>query len=581
MGKTELATQYARRHEADYPGGICWLNARDTNLAAEIIQFYQFYVDNRREIPQKLGGRQLTVSEQAIWCWENWQPSEGLILVVWDDVTDLGICQELLPKNNRFRLLITTRLRNLDPNIVEEIPLDVLSPEKSIELLKALIGKKLVEKEVETASDLCKWLGYLPLGLELVGRYVADDPDLSLLEMLESLQQQRLDDEALERSSETWTTAQRGVLAAFELTWQKLDVKTQQVAELLSLFAPDVIPWRLVQSIFEKLNWNKSNIKKAKKQLYKHYLVQNLEDKESSYKIHSLIRQFLQIKLGLSLSALEFKRAFATEMLSIAKQIPNIHTVLDIEKVKDAIPHLEEVVENLIHVVEDEDVFWAFTGIARFYQGKGLYTLAEPWSQGCVSVIKTRLGKEHPSVADSYNNLAALYYNQGRYTEAEDLYKKAIELRQRLLGEEHPSVACNYNNLAALYRNQGRYTEAEDLYKKTLELRQRLLGEEHPDTATSYNNLALFYSSQGRYTEAEPLYKKALKLKQRLLGEEHPSVACSYNNLANLYFSQARYTEAEPLHKKALGICEQQLGMEHPNTISVRNNLEKLRNNMG
>ena len=144
-------------------------------------------------------------------------------------------------------------------------------------------------------------------------------------------------------------------LAAFELTWQKLDVKTQQVAELLSLFAPDVIPWRLVQSIFEKLNWNKSNIKKAKKQLYKHYLVQNLEDKESSYKIHSLIRQFLQIKLGLSLSALEFKRAFATEMLSIAKQIPNIHTVLDIEKVKDAIPHLEEVVENLIHVVEDED----------------------------------------------------------------------------------------------------------------------------------------------------------------------------------------------------------------------------------
>ncbi|MEM7714519.1 MAG: tetratricopeptide repeat protein, partial [Cyanobacteria bacterium P01_A01_bin.68] len=104
VGKTELATQYARQHEANYPGGICWLNARDTNLAAEIIQFYQFYVDNQREIPQEIGGRQLTISEQAIWCWENWQPSEGLILVVWDDVTDLGSCQELLPKNNRFRL---------------------------------------------------------------------------------------------------------------------------------------------------------------------------------------------------------------------------------------------------------------------------------------------------------------------------------------------------------------------------------------------------------------------------------------------------------------------------------------------
>ncbi len=123
VGKTELATQYARQYEADYPGGICWLNARDTNLAAEIIQFYQFYVDNQRKIPQELGGRQLTVVEQAIWCWDNWRPDKGLILVIWDDVTDLASCQQLLPTDNRFRLLITTRLRNLDPNIVEEIPL--------------------------------------------------------------------------------------------------------------------------------------------------------------------------------------------------------------------------------------------------------------------------------------------------------------------------------------------------------------------------------------------------------------------------------------------------------------------------
>jgi tetratricopeptide (TPR) repeat protein len=599
VGKTELATQYARQHEADYPGGICWLNARDANLAAEIIQFYQFYVDNQREIPQELGGRQLTVSEQAIWCWENWQPSEGLILVIWDDVTDLGSCQQLLPKNNRFRLLITTRLRNLDPNIVEEIPLDILSPQKSVELLTALISDTRLKKEPEIAAELCKWLGYLPLGLELVGRYVADDPDLSLKKMLESLQQQRLDNEALEHSTESWTTAQRGVLAAFELTWNKLDSRTQQVAELLSLFSPDVIPWKLVQSICERLGWSKADSNKAKKQLYKNYLIQRLEGKDSTYKVHSLIRQFLQAKLELEKlpkykilfklinilfkrnfpksSANKFKQAFIKEMLSIAQKIPPVLTITDIELVKDTIPHLKEVAESLITVMENENlIFWAFIGIARFYEGQGLYILAESWRKQCISVLLTRLGEEHPYVATSYNNLAALYQFQGRYKEAEPLFQKALSLRERLLGEKHPDVAQAYNNLAFLHKLQGRYKEAELLFQKALSLRERLLGEKHPDVAQTYNNLAGLYYSQGRYKEAEPLYQKALSLRERLLGEEHPDVAQTYNNLARLYYSQGRYKEAEPLYQKALSLGEQLLGEEHPDMATIYNNLAAL-----
>jgi hypothetical protein len=70
VGKTELATQYASTHEADYPGGICWLNARDTNLAAEILQFAQLYMN--LEVPQELGARPLNLEEQVAWCWQNW-----------------------------------------------------------------------------------------------------------------------------------------------------------------------------------------------------------------------------------------------------------------------------------------------------------------------------------------------------------------------------------------------------------------------------------------------------------------------------------------------------------------------------
>jgi hypothetical protein len=226
VGKTELVIRYARQHEADYPGGICWLNARDSNLAAEIVLFAQNKMS--LEVPQKLGERPLNLKEQVEWCWQHWQPADGIVLVVLDDVTDLRSCREVLPRANRFRVLMTTRLRRIDTNFVE-ISLDVLSADKALELLASVLGERdrRVQREQQTAEKLCEWLGYLPLGLELVGRYLAEDPDLSLAEMLERLKAQRLQDEAIDLDEQqlqnTFSTAQRGVRAAFELSWQELD----------------------------------------------------------------------------------------------------------------------------------------------------------------------------------------------------------------------------------------------------------------------------------------------------------------------------------------------------------------------
>ncbi|BAZ23721.1 NB-ARC domain-containing protein [Kalymmatonema gypsitolerans NIES-4073] len=506
VGKTELATQYARQHEADYPGGICWLNARKSDLAAEILQFAVFKMN--LEVPQELGGRKLNLEQQVEWFWQNWRPTEGLVLIVLDDVTSLKSCRKLLPKSNRFRILMTTRLRRLDTNFVE-ISLDVLSAEDALIFLTKVLGEQdqRVKRESQVAESLCAWLGYLPLGLELVGRYLVEEPDLSLAEMLQRLKAQQLQDEAIDPTEEqlqdTEMTAKRGVKAAFELSWRELNQKTQCVGELLSLFAPDVILWEWVESTSKSLNWIEADVKEAKKQLYKLHLIQRLVDGDGGYKIHPLIREFLKLKRAASEQTDELKRAFAETFIAIAQQIPDSPTRRDIESVKDAIPHLAEVAQNLTDAVSDENLISAFAGLGKFYYGQGLYALAQPWFEQCVSVVQSRLGEEHPSVATSYNNLAYLYSLQGRYTKAEPLFIKALKLYQRLLGEEHPSVATSYSNLALLYNSQGRYTQAEPLFIKALQLSQRLLGEEHPHVAQSYNNLALLYNSQGRYTEDE------------------------------------------------------------------------------
>lgn len=390
-----------------------------------------------------------------------------------------------------------------------------------------------------------------------------------------------LDEQQMQKTD---SIPQQGVRAVFELSWRKLDRMTQRVGQLLSLFAPVVIPWRFVEKLSGSnlhLNLAKADIKRAKKQLNKWHLIERVENREHCYIIHPLIQTCLQEKLAASEQADQFRQDFARAVVEVAHQIPDSPSLKDIELVKDTIPHLEEVAQTLTASLRDEDLVWLFDKLGRFYKSQGLYALAEPWFGKCLLVAQDRLGNDHSDVATILNNLAGFYYSQCRYGEAEPLYLEALELKKRLLGDHHPDVAATLNNLAALYDAQGRYSEAEPLYVQALEQRKRWLGEDHPDVATSLNNLALLYYSQGRHTQAEPLYIQALELRKRLLTEDHPDVATTLSNLALLYYSQGRYTKAEPLLVQALELSERLLGVNHPKTLIFRENLATFQAKMG
>ena len=448
VGKTELAVQYAKRYENDYSGGICWLNARGGNVAGEIIQFIQLQMG--LEIPQK---NLLTLEEQVTWCWTNWKPPSGLVLVILDDVTKIEDFSELLPTHKRFRVVITTRLRDIDTN-VEEIALDVLSPEEALELFTKLVGKTKVNKELETAKEICEWLGYLPLGIELVGRYIKQKPPhFKLAKMLEQLKQQRLHNQAIKNPQQKGlTTAQRGVLEAFELSWVALDSQTQQLAAWISLFVPEIFLWEWVESITQSLNWDESDVENGMEELYHSHLVQCLEQEdEYYYKTHPLIREFLQTKLNELEDKGEYIQSFRAQFIEIGQTIPQVITLEIINSVKNAIPHLTEVAQNYLDAVRDENLCSVFLGLGRFYQGQGLYTLAQPWFEQCVSEVKSRLGENHPLTADTLNALGLLYTKQGKHSEAEKLLNQALKIAQRVLGSEHPDTVKYRENLEKLH----------------------------------------------------------------------------------------------------------------------------------
>ncbi|MEH2359226.1 tetratricopeptide repeat protein [Nostoc sp.] len=448
--------------------------------------------------------------------------------------------------------------------------LDVLKPLAAMKLLKSLVVRERLQQEAWVARRICKFLQYLPLALELMGRHLDKMPDLSLETLLKRLEEKRLEHEAVVNAN-SLMDYESGLAEAFELSWEHLDENAQNFGCLLSLCALADIPLSL-ETIQDE---NKQQLnEKAIADLLELHLLQR-KNKET-YRLNPLIRQLIQMKLDKSSEADETKTKFAAMMLEVAKLIPQQLNPEDILNLTPHIPHITEVAIHLSQYLSDKNLITLLTKLAWFYQGQGLYQQAEPWLQQCVEITQNPLGLEHSDVVANLNNLAELYESTERYSEAEPLYQQALELSKRLLGEEHIDVATSLNNLARIYEFTGRYSEAEPLLEQVLELRKRLLGEEHIDVATSLSYLALLYESTGRYSEAEPLYQQALELWKRLVGEEHPNVATTLNNLAALYCYTKRYREAEPLFEQALELRKRLLGKEHIDVGTSLNNLAQL-----
>jgi tetratricopeptide (TPR) repeat protein len=596
VGKTELALQYAHRYGEKYAGGCYWFRTIDRYLHNILTQFIK--TEFKLDLPTEIAEPQ----DIAQWCWQEWErnlPADSQVLIVLDNVDEVAQISRMLPGNSRFRLLVTTRVQALDATFVEE-KLEVLTDDAALKLLQQLVGNR-VQQEYKSAQQLChELLGNLPLGIELVGRYLHQDEEISIAEFIGKLGQVQ---EALDGrdpiAAYGTMTAQRGVKSALELSWQKLGWESQTVAKLLGLCAPKPIPWEVVRKMAERAEleavsgekttcarWVRKQLAKRWKQATKRAEIAKAEaveritvadvrrqlnnlhlikwDKEGeTATLHPLVRNFFQEKAQ---TAPNLTQIFAETMLQRAQQASHDMNLERVAGMRDMVPHIEEVATHYTHLLSDDDLLWPFIGTARFYNSQGLYFAALPWYELCLETAEQRLGADHPDTASSLNNLAELYDSIGKYSEALPLSQRALQISEQQLGTNHPDTATSLNNLAALYEASGKYSAALPLYQRALQICEQQLGADHPSTATSLNNLAGLYEASGKYSAALPLYQRALQIYEQQLGADHPHTATSLNNLAALYRSSGKYSEALPLSQRALQIYEQQLGVDHPDT---------------
>jgi tetratricopeptide (TPR) repeat protein len=606
VGKTELAIQYTLKHKEDYSGGVCWLSASASDIASQIIEFATTYFPNF-VIPDG-------VRDQVRFCWKQWR-QPGIVLIILDDVTDFQkIKPHLPPQSSQFKILCTTRERFGSPFI--RIDLDVLKPLAAMQLLKSLIGRERLRREPWKAKELCRRLGYLPLALELVGRYLADLEDVSIEKMLSRLESKGLSHRCLEETKPEMRYT-LGVSAAFSLSWENLDTRERELGCFLSLFASAPIPLMLLDStnIFDDAD----ELQVAKARLIRLNLLKREGD--SSVQLHSLIREYFKQELQGLENADQLRCIFTQAMSNRAKDFPRIPTRKSISNITSAIPHIEEAAQNFSDFLGQQDLEepFIFVTVARFYKYHGLSQKIEFWFEQCLSITEKRLGSDHPTVAMSLSNLGSMYINEQHQAKASEYLTKAIEIYNRLPGLD-PDFGVALNSLASLRDFQQSHEEALSLYEQSIKYLKAVLGADHHYLADILNNWAdlcrrqgqnekainllmeasrichvsqdvhplkvsktlnnlglnLFHHSYHYWAMSEIMYMMALDIRLKFLEDDHLSVAEVLNNIGCLYYAQGFPPEAKTWLDRALEIHQSKLGVNHPETIKCLRNLERV-----
>ncbi|GAA2795144.1 ATP-binding protein [Crossiella cryophila] len=231
VGKTTLAVHLAHRLADRYPDGRLFLDlhghasaeqATDPAVALEVLLRALGVPGDR--IPAGLAER------SALWRAEL---AERKVLVLLDNAASATQIRPLLPGSPDCLALVTSRGSLADLDGAQVLSLDVLPEAEAIALFAGIAGAERVAGQRESVAELVRLCGLLPLAIRIAAARLRSRPVWTVAHLAG-----RLRDGLTELS-----TGDRGVAAAFSLSYQHLTPEQQRLFRLLGLHpGPDIDP---------------------------------------------------------------------------------------------------------------------------------------------------------------------------------------------------------------------------------------------------------------------------------------------------------------------------------------------------
>ncbi|GIH68087.1 AfsR/SARP family transcriptional regulator [Sphaerimonospora thailandensis] len=193
VGKTTTAVHVAHQLSDTFPDGqlyadLSGADGRPADPARVLGRFLRALGVHSTAIPQDL--------EERVDLYRS-QLAGRRILVVLDDVDDHAQARPLLPGTSTCSVLATSRSRLAGWPGAASFDLRTLRPEESHDMLTAILGRKRVEAERETAAELVRLCGGLPLALRVAGTRLAGRPHWTLARLATRLTEGGLEELAL------------------------------------------------------------------------------------------------------------------------------------------------------------------------------------------------------------------------------------------------------------------------------------------------------------------------------------------------------------------------------------------------
>jgi DNA-binding SARP family transcriptional activator len=560
IGKTQLAVEYAHRHQADYV--LVWWIAAEQPLA---IPGQLVALARRLAVPEQ--------PEQAETIQRLWDllRQHARWLLVFDNAEAPQDLRPCWPPGGHGHVLVTSRNPAWGA-LATTLPVDVPSRAEAVAFLQRRLGGH------DTAVDLdrlAEALGDLPLALEQAAAYLeetASSPG-AYLDLLGTHAGELF---ALgrpatteQRIATTWTVAlgrlRQQAPAAEDLLVLCAFLAADDIPHTLAAQRPDQLSDPLAATVRDPLGYQR-----LIGALRRYSLVKTSRDGDA-LSVHRLVQAVVRRQLDPD----RHRQWATTAVLLVRAAFPaDPGDPASWSSCARLLPHALAVTGHAAAAgIDPRTTAWLLNQAGSYLSQRADYQQARQLHERALDICETQLGADYPDTAHSLHHLGLVLHDQGDLHAARTLHHRALAIREARLGADHPDTAQSLNGLAHVLHHQGDLHGARTLHQRALAIHQAHTGPDHPLTASSLNGLGNALHALGDLPAARSMHERALTIRQARLGADHPGTAWSLSHLARVLRAQGDLQAARTLHERALAIREARLGADHPETLRGREEL--------
>ncbi|MFF0107447.1 FxSxx-COOH system tetratricopeptide repeat protein [Streptomyces hirsutus] len=568
VGKTQLAVEYAYRHQSEYDV-VWWIPAERPGQIGQALV----------ELAQRLGlstSAEANIAGPAVReALREGRPYSRWLLI-FDNADSPERVRDYFPTGGSGTILVTSRNRRWSV-VGPSLEVDVFTREESRQLLRrsSAYGEELADGDADLLADA---LGDLPLALEQAAAWRAET-GMPVSEYLRLFEHKR--SELLEVSPPP--DYQLPVAAAWNVSLDHLETRSVTALRLLQLcsyFAPDPIS----RSIFSGLGGSSIDpeldralndpmrLARAIREINR-YSLARIDHRTNSIEMHRLVQAVLVNRM--TSEEQERMRNGAHTLLAAADP-----------KGPNQSANWSRYAELYGHVIAsgaiESDQPWVrelVMNVAKYLWFWGDHKVAREFSEQAWETWLELFGEEDQQTCLMGWWLGFVYLKVGRYDEASQLVARLKDVYARTAPTDREDVredALEAMGLeAAVRRVQGDFTLGMELDERSHDLARRAFGEDDPTTLNTAHNLGVSLRLVGEFQRALELDRRTHAMKARLFGRDHQLSLKTEASIAIDVRETGDYVAARSLQQAVVDGYRVVFGPNNPTTLQTLRQLSE------